>query len=783
MKQFLANNKDSILLIFLMWILLYLFYGDVFLHPNNYLFSASGDGLKNYFTYNYFISNNHSWLNFEGMNYPYGEHFLYTDCTPILSLIMKSLLEFIPFVKGNEIGVLNSIIFLSYFLSAIFLFWLFKRLKVNVLFALLASIAYTFLSPQVFRMTGHLALSLNCFLPVSIYFLYRYELSRKLFKHSVFLSFLILFWLFVHAYLGIMVFMLFFCFYAMKFLISFFQTRKGVKAFLKISLFLFSPLLLFNLFVFITDTHSGRTNNPYGFFSYYTEMKSLFIPTHGELSRFILKLFPVGDRNWETLSYLGIVSILFLIVILVNSILTSIRKKRISFDERIQQEPFLIFLFLSSVCVLIFSMCIPFRFNLEFLLDYFKILKQFRALGRFSWVFFYVIAIMSVVFIDRLFKQYIAARSKFLNYTFVLCVPILVFYESIEYHQEAFQSIKTERNQFKMSQLDIDIKKAINKIEAEKYQSIVPLPYYYIGSENYLKIPVENKIYQIAKLISFHSKLPLMSSFLTRTSIWESKSLMQLFSSPFYKKEIKKDIKSNKPFLFVVSIKDVLNENEKYYLQKSNLVYENKTIGIYSISKKQLFASSNNLEYSTFQKVKKDLISNDSYLVTHSNLQFKLYDFNDMPSNVTRNGKGAKIINFNGYSEIINFKENELKPNKAYTIRFWSYHGGPNYGQDQTHFSAFVQEQNGNQVKWISESISPMGSIEIDGDWSLIELHFKTGSSGSKYQLYISGDVQAKVPFVIDEVLVYEDGNTIYKEYTSKGNRYLFKNNHRIAIQ
>ena len=232
-----------------MWILLYLFYGDVFLHPNNYLFSANGDGLKNYFTYNYFISNNHSWLNFEGMNYPYGEHFLYTDCTPILSLIMKSLDEFIPFVKGNEIGVLNSIIFLSYFLSAIFLFWLFKRLKVNVLFALLASIAYTFLSPQVFRMTGHLALSLNCFLPVSIYFLYRYELSRKLFKHSVFLSFLILFWLFVHAYLGIMVFMLFFCFYAMKFLISFFQTRKGVKAFLKISLFLFLPLLLFNLLV------------------------------------------------------------------------------------------------------------------------------------------------------------------------------------------------------------------------------------------------------------------------------------------------------------------------------------------------------------------------------------------------------------------------------------------------------------------------------------------------------------------------------------------------------
>ena len=51
-----------------------LFYGKILLHPNSYLFSADGDAMKNYYTYAYFIKNNHSNTNFEGMNYPYGEH-------------------------------------------------------------------------------------------------------------------------------------------------------------------------------------------------------------------------------------------------------------------------------------------------------------------------------------------------------------------------------------------------------------------------------------------------------------------------------------------------------------------------------------------------------------------------------------------------------------------------------------------------------------------------------------------------------------------------------------
>ncbi|MFT4757242.1 MAG: hypothetical protein ACI91R_001895, partial [Vicingaceae bacterium] len=53
------------------------FYSDAFFSPNSYLFSNSNDGIKNYYTYAYHIKNNKSVTNFEGLNYPYGESFLY----------------------------------------------------------------------------------------------------------------------------------------------------------------------------------------------------------------------------------------------------------------------------------------------------------------------------------------------------------------------------------------------------------------------------------------------------------------------------------------------------------------------------------------------------------------------------------------------------------------------------------------------------------------------------------------------------------------------------------
>tara|TARA_B110000046_G_scaffold108222_1_gene115591 strand:+ start:44962 stop:45285 length:324 start_codon:yes stop_codon:yes gene_type:complete len=98
------------------------FYGKAVLSSNNYLFSGNGDGIKNYFTHAYQIKNNESLTNFEGFNYPYGENFLYTDGHLLLISILKPLHSIFPGIPIYSIGILNSLMLISFLISALVLF-------------------------------------------------------------------------------------------------------------------------------------------------------------------------------------------------------------------------------------------------------------------------------------------------------------------------------------------------------------------------------------------------------------------------------------------------------------------------------------------------------------------------------------------------------------------------------------------------------------------------------------------------------------------------------------
>ena len=55
-----SNKQDSFyltLVIVLSLLFILIFYGKVLLNPNQYTFSNTGDGIKNYYTYAYYIEN------------------------------------------------------------------------------------------------------------------------------------------------------------------------------------------------------------------------------------------------------------------------------------------------------------------------------------------------------------------------------------------------------------------------------------------------------------------------------------------------------------------------------------------------------------------------------------------------------------------------------------------------------------------------------------------------------------------------------------------------------
>ena len=57
--------------------------------PNSHFLKSSGDGFKNYFTPWYHITYDEGYTWFEGMNYPWGEHIVFTDAQPAIVNTLK----------------------------------------------------------------------------------------------------------------------------------------------------------------------------------------------------------------------------------------------------------------------------------------------------------------------------------------------------------------------------------------------------------------------------------------------------------------------------------------------------------------------------------------------------------------------------------------------------------------------------------------------------------------------------------------------------------------------
>ena len=107
------------------------FYGPLLLSPNQHLFGAENDALKSYYATAYHIKNDSSYLNFQGMNYPYGENILYTDCQPVLANSLKVLGTFHPFFIHHSIGILNLLMLLGIFGCSIVVYFLLKELYLD----------------------------------------------------------------------------------------------------------------------------------------------------------------------------------------------------------------------------------------------------------------------------------------------------------------------------------------------------------------------------------------------------------------------------------------------------------------------------------------------------------------------------------------------------------------------------------------------------------------------------------------------------------------------------
>ncbi len=562
------ENGTSLLLLVLSFGIYFFYYHHLIMNLNTVLFNIEGDSLKNYYTFVYHIKNDKELLNFSGLNFPFGEHIVYTDCQPLLAITLKAL----PFTHPYLIGIMHGLILLSFIITPLVMNRIFLILKQNKFTAFFASLAIAVLSPQIHRLGGHFALAYGCIIPIGILLLLKYlktTSNRNLLALVLYNSLLFL----VHPYFGLGLSLFCFVSIILNTFLNYKSNRPTVKKTLNLLAIGVLPIILFKVFMLLTDNHINRPDEPYGvdIMGAAANAESVFTPSFGPFTHFLKRFIKAEHVEWEALSYIGIFSLFFLIctVLMLPFYLM-----------RIKMRTEITAIFAASVVFLFIS----FGGHIS-LLAFFDIeiatLNQFRAFGRFAWYFYFLLP----VFLITQFANFTRTFSFKAQKIILPVLGILFFlFNLLEAHYLlTYMTTKTfeSRNIFNENKLSGAELAVIKSIKEKNYQAILPLPVFHIGSEVYQR----NGDLSVAPamMYSYHTGLPALSVMLSRTSLNETETALEILN-PYKKVRQILSLITDAPFL-VINTGETLKEDESRLLKNLQKISQVGEQSFYSASK------------------------------------------------------------------------------------------------------------------------------------------------------------------------------------------------------
>ena len=742
-------------------VFLFYFFGHFITSPNSYLLTSHGDGLKSYYVMKYHLEHDESYTHFEGMNYPYGEHIGFTDGFPALTWICQTL----PFLKPYAIPILHWTIFFGYVLCAYFVYLILKHFKVSPWYAAWAAICILFLQPQTARITGHLSLSIAFFFPLAWYILLRFIDEPKL-KWMLLGMLNILFWFFIHAYAGLMIVLFYVGYFFIRFL---FERSTSISITGKGFLMGIVPMVLFFLFMKLTDDVADRPTDPNGFFFYTASYETVFVPNHPPLFHMISQVIKVRHQQWEGWSYIGAATMLILLFSLFHFVFKCFQTR--NFKTQIQRffpQQYFYFL-LTAIFILFFSFGYPFHWFPE-LLEYFKPLKQFRGLGRFAWVFFYVSTILAVVLLHQWSSR--AREKKFLQYGifgFSIAFLGLHIIEGIPM-QEGHRNFLNASNIFETQHLNAAQKDLISATKKADAQAILTLPYFHVGSEIFGKESSQEAM-RAAFLMSYYSGKPIFGVMMGRTSFEQSIQFFRSFGPDQLEKPLAKDMKECKNLLVYHRPEDRLFPEETELLKRCVPFYQGEGYELLLLAVDSLFKKDPHFSRSYFtsqadtlieiaEDVFIDQLKGDDFYYLH------FFDEKEYPQH-TSNGR-YRGIPFE-YSIILKLKPNVLRK-IPYEVGFDYYPIEHSSALNNTFIIQSSAPEGGN-ITWLQERVMVSYPIQFK-DHATGKFIFTPEDTTLVYEFFFKGPDVHKA-FEIDHFYVRPLGTNILR----KENENYFLNN------
>jgi hypothetical protein len=753
-------------------IFLIIFYGKVLFSLNTAFFSTDGDGIQSYYNSYYLQKFDTSLMFSRSMNYPYGEVSFYTLSQPLVAGTLKFISGNVVDVSGYTVGVLNFLMLFSVLLAAVFLYLLFAELGLPVYFALFISVGIAFLSPQIDRFPGHFSLSYVFAIPLLLYLLLLFQKRhRKLLISSItgaVLFVLMTCHVYYFAFFGIAIV---FYWISALFISKNNLSIPPLKVALHIALQLVIPVVVFYL---ITNHYSylvpDRPSRPYGFLVYKASPESVLLPLWVDYGKFLHKIWKFDDIQWEGVSYVGITAAIGFIVLLAGFLRKILRRNWKALFQ-VTDNYFLNIMFWASLATLFYSFGYPFIFGLEALVEYLGPLQQMRAIGRFAWLFYFV---MNIVVFYRVWSWWQTSCKKALkNAVLILCM-ILIYtdvYYFLKNRQDYLNNKFTAWSDTRNAEPD---NHWVARIDAKKYQAILPLPFYHMGSDNY-SINARCNMLANSFLVSMKTGLPIAAIYMSRASISQSIKNIALVLEPYRDLRILKDFPEKKPFLIVAARCNEFTPEEKNLLHLSFKIDSNTFFNLYRLDYDSLsvipLRKSEEIakEYSNrpFQKQDSVYTSDSAAAVEHFN-----FDINGQAD-----GYQGKALQITGRSPVALFDNYiETGSDSIHLISFWLSPVDKDLFP-KTRLEINLFNDKGTQYDYRNEM---MGSFlkTVDGSWGLIEYPIRLARPGGRVRIAAyNTQIGKSLQYRIDELLIRPAHCNVFSShgnYLSKNNRWFY---------
>lgn len=535
-------------------------YYPILKNANNCLFTLGGDGFRAYYVAKYHTHNDAKPFWTYATNYPYGENVFYTDSQPLVQDAIRILKPVVD-LSGYTIGILNILMILGVGSGIVFIGLLLTRYNVPVLLSLIIAISICMLSPQNDRFLGHLSLTYMFFIPATVYWLIlHYE--RKSFMHTILLFLLGIFLAGTHLYIYAMfsaIVLLFFIFNFRHYFMNA-EFRKSILQFVLIM----SPIFIYYLLLYFTDPVTDRPDYPFGFFSYTAHPASILLPLNRPYLRFLTRWIKV-HISWEGYAYVGMVCTISLLILLVRYFIR-LKKLRFGawpeFSGNKQMDTFLLIAFI----LLLYSFALPFSLGLHGLVKYLGPLRQIRALGRFAWPFYYILNMLVFIWLWDLKLKIKNIRIDKLIFIAAVCVIFLEGYtrtvigRSLNNHFIEF----TDHDKFPDHPL-------ARKLKSQNYQTVYPMPYFYLGAE-YIAKNVPSEVIRNSFFISDLIGKPNAGNQCARTSLSQACAQLEMMYAPLRVPKVLDEYDSRKPILLTVSNSAPLTKNEAMTIRHADSI-------------------------------------------------------------------------------------------------------------------------------------------------------------------------------------------------------------------